>query len=87
MRKIPFCNYSLLKKVNDFYSGKIITIKTWSRSSVILPRFIGLIIYVHSGKKHVPVKVSEDMIGHKLGEFVLTRNFRCHPKRKESNRS
>ena len=54
-------------------------IKTWSRRSVILPEFIGLTIAVHNGKQHVPVYVTDQMVGHKLGEFALTRNFKGHP--------
>ncbi|XAO72537.1 MAG: 30S ribosomal protein S19 [Candidatus Vidania fulgoroideorum] len=77
--KEPFCSYKLIKKINNYLIGKIKTIKTWSRSSFILPRFVGLTIYIHNGKKHIPIKINEYMIGHKLGEFVITRNFKGHP--------
>ncbi|MGX7576947.1 30S ribosomal protein S19 [Candidatus Vidania fulgoroideorum] len=80
--KEPYCNYKLLKKINNFYKGKINIIKTWSRSSVILPRFIGLVIYVHNGKNHIAVNINEDMVGHKLGEFSFTRKFGGHPIKK-----
>ncbi|MGX7583139.1 30S ribosomal protein S19 [Candidatus Vidania fulgoroideorum] len=84
--KIPFCDFSLLKKINSFYLGKIDKIITWSRRSVILPRFVGLTIFVHNGKNHIPVRISENMVGHKLGEFSLTRTFRGHPKKKQTMR-
>ncbi|WP_458659085.1 30S ribosomal protein S19 [Candidatus Vidania fulgoroideorum] len=80
--KYPFCSYKLLKKVNNYLLGKIKLIKTWSRGSIILPRFIGLTFHVHNGKKHIPVDINEDMIGHKLGEFSFTRTFNGHPKNK-----
>ncbi|UOQ27932.1 SSU ribosomal protein S19p (S15e) [Candidatus Vidania fulgoroideae] len=83
--KIPFCELSLLKKINNFYLGKIDKILTWSRRSVILPRFIGLTIFVHNGRSHIPVRINENMVGHKLGEFSLTRTFRGHPKKKRQN--
>ncbi|QSW37958.1 30S ribosomal protein S19 [Candidatus Vidania fulgoroideae] len=78
---VPFCDFSLLKKVNNFYLGKINEIKTWSRSSVILPRFVGLKILVHNGKLFIPVFINENMVGHKLGEFSITRKFGGHPKK------
>ncbi|MGX7589372.1 30S ribosomal protein S19 [Candidatus Vidania fulgoroideorum] len=77
--KEPFCSYSLIKKVNNYFLGNLKIIKTWSRASVILPRFLGLTIYVHNGKNHIPIIINEEMIGHKLGEFVMTRNFKSHP--------
>lgn len=83
--KLPFCEFSLLKKINNFYLGKIEKVITWSRRSVILPRFVGLTIFVHNGKKHIPVKISENMVGHKLGEFSLTRTFKGHPKKTQIN--
>ena len=61
-------------------------IKTWSRRSTILPEFIGLTIAVHNGKQHVPVYVSDQMVGHKLGEFALTRTFKGHPADKKANK-
>ncbi|MGX7589075.1 30S ribosomal protein S19 [Candidatus Vidania fulgoroideorum] len=77
---MKFCEYKLLKKINKYYEGKIKTIKTWSRSSTILPKFVGLNIFVHNGKKHIPVYISENMIGHKLGEFSYTRKYPNHKK-------
>ena len=78
-KKGPFCDGSLVKKVETAQANKDKKpIKTWSRRSTILPDFIGLTIAVHNGKQHVPVYVSENMIGHKLGEFALTRTFKGH---------
>ncbi|MGX7576671.1 30S ribosomal protein S19 [Candidatus Vidania fulgoroideorum] len=79
--KNKYCNYKLLKKINKYYEGKINIIKTWSRNSTIMPKFVGITIYVHNGKKHIPVYVSENMIGYKLGEFVYTRKFIKHSKK------
>lgn len=79
IKKGPFIKESLLKKIEDMnQSGEKKVIKTWSRSSTIFPQMIGHTIAVHDGRKHVPVYVSEDMVGHKLGEFVLTRTYRGH---------
>ena len=82
LRKGPFVASHLAKKVTEVTSsGKLTTvIKTWSRSSTILPEMIGLTIAVYNGKQHVPVYVSDQMVGHKLGEFSPTRNFRSHVK-------
>jgi small subunit ribosomal protein S19 len=78
-KKGPFCDASLVKKVETAQANKDKKpIKTWSRRSTILPNFIGLTIAVHNGKQHVPVYVSENMVGHKLGEFALTRTFKGH---------
>jgi small subunit ribosomal protein S19 len=78
-KKGPFCDASLVKKVETSQANKDKKpIKTWSRRSTILPDFIGLTIAVHNGKQHVPVYVSENMVGHKLGEFALTRTFKGH---------
>ena len=78
-KKGPFCDASLVKKVETAQANKDKKpIKTWSRRSTILPDFIGLTIAVHNGKQHVPVYVSENMVGHKLGEFALTRTFKAH---------
>ena len=78
-KKGPFCDASLVKKVETAQANKDKKpIKTWSRRSTILPDFIGLTIAVHNGKQHVPVYVSENMVGHKLGEFALTRTFTGH---------
>jgi small subunit ribosomal protein S19 len=79
IKKGPFVQEGLLKKIEEMNaSGDKKVVKTWSRSSTIFPQMIGHTIAVHDGRKHVPVFVSEDMIGHKLGEFVLTRTYRGH---------
>lgn len=78
-KKGPFCDLHLLKKVETSHLNKDKRpIKTWSRRSTILPEFIGLTIAVHNGRQHVPVYVNENMVGHKLGEFALTRTFKGH---------
>ena len=79
IKKGPFVSERLLDRViamNE--SGKKSVLKTWSRASTIFPDMIGHTIAVHDGKKHVPVYITEDMVGHKLGEFVQTRTFRGH---------
>ena len=79
IKKGPFADAHLLKKVDEQQTAeKKQVIKTWSRRSTIFPSFVGLTIAVYDGRKHVPVFVTEDMVGHKLGEFVLTRTFRGH---------
>ena len=81
LKKGPFADESLLKAVNKAVeSGDKTVIKTWSRRSTIFPNFVGLTIAVHAGRKHVPVYITEDMVGHKLGEFVATRTYRGHEK-------
>ncbi len=81
LKKGPFADASLLKKIDAMNeSGDKSVIKTWSRRSTIFPQMVGFTIAVHDGKKHVPVYVTEDMVGHKLGEFVPTRNYRGHGK-------
>ena len=78
--KGPFVDTHLLKKVeNAVANSERRPIKTWSRRSMILPDFIGLTIAVHNGKQHVPVYITDQMVGHKLGEFALTRTFKGHP--------
>jgi small subunit ribosomal protein S19 len=78
-KKGPYCDGKLLKKIEGLdSSGKKTVIKTWSRSSTILPQMIGHTIAVHDGRKHVPILITENMVGHKLGEFVPTRTFRGH---------
>jgi small subunit ribosomal protein S19 len=78
-KKGPYIHSSLLKKVQLMSrSGDKRVIKTWSRASTILPAMVGLTIGVHNGKTHVPVYVTENMVGHKLGEFSPTRHFRGH---------
>ena len=79
LKKGPFVDGHLLKKVETAQSTKDKRpIKTWSRRSTIVPDFIGLTIAVHNGKQHVPVYISDQMVGHKLGEFALTRTFKGH---------
>ena len=79
LKKGPFVDGSLMKKVEAAQASRDKRpIKTWSRRSTILPEFIGLTIAVHNGRQHVPVFVNENMVGHKLGEFSMTRNFRGH---------
>lgn len=79
LKKGPYVDEKLLKKVLRAKENKDKKpIKTWARACVIVPDFIGVSIAVHDGRKHVPVYISEDMVGHKLGEFVLTRTFKGH---------
>ena len=78
-KKAPFVSESLLKKVEAMNeTGKKEVLKTWSRASTIYPQMIGHTIAVHDGRKHVPVYITEEMIGHKLGEFAPTRTFKGH---------
>ncbi|MCR5518264.1 MAG: 30S ribosomal protein S19 [Lachnospiraceae bacterium] len=88
LKKGAFADVSLLNKVKEMNEkGDKSAIKTWSRRSTIFPDFVGHTIAVHDGRKHVPVYVTEDMVGHKLGEFVATRTFRGHGKdEKKSSR-
>src|SRR3954467_12086571 len=79
VKKGPFVDYHLMAKVEAARaSNDKRPLKTWSRRSTILPDFVGLTIAVHNGKQHVPVYISENMVGHKLGEFALTRIFKSH---------
>lgn len=79
LKKGPYIEAKLLKKVQKAKdAGDRKAIKTWSRSSMIMPEFVGMTFAVHNGKKHVPVFVTESMVGHRLGEFVPTRTFRQH---------
>ena len=79
VKKGPYIQEALLKRVQEMNkTGKKAVLKTWSRSSTIFPDFVGHTIAVHDGRKHVPVYVTEDMVGHKLGEFAPTRTFRGH---------
>ena len=79
LKKPPFVYYKLAAKVDNAQSsGKKSVIKTWSRASMITPDFVGLTIAVHNGNKFIPVYVTENMVGHKLGEFAPTRTFRGH---------
>jgi len=88
VKKGPFVQESLLSKIIDMNkNGEKKVVKTWSRSSTIFPQMIGHTIAVHDGRKHVPVYISEDMVGHKLGEFALTRTFKGHIDRTEKKSS
>ena len=85
--KGPFVDGYLLKKADAaLSSGRKDVIKTWSRRSTIMPQFVGLTFGVHNGQKHIPVLVSEDMVGHKLGEFAPTRSFPGHAADKKAKR-
>ena len=87
LKKGPFADESLLKKVEAMEaSGDKQVIKTWSRRSTIFPIMVGHTIAVYDGRKHVPVYVTEDMVGHKLGEFVSTRTYRGHGKDEKKSR-
>jgi small subunit ribosomal protein S19 len=87
LKKGPFADGHLLKKVRTLNeSNEKQVIKTWSRRSTIFPEMLGHTIAVHDGRRHVPVYISEDMIGHKLGEFVLTRTYRGHGKDEKKSR-
>ena len=87
LKKGPFIHYKLEQRVLAAQaSGKNPTIKTWSRSSMISPDFVGLTIAAHNGNKFIPVFVSENMIGHKLGEFAPTRIFRGHAGQKDKGK-
>ncbi|MDR1794335.1 MAG: 30S ribosomal protein S19 [Erysipelotrichaceae bacterium] len=78
LKKGAFCDAHLMKKVEAMASGRKEVIKTWSRRSTIFPQFVEHTFAVYNGKEHVPVYVTEDMVGHKLGEFVPTRKFGGH---------
>ncbi len=83
LKKGPFVEQKLLKRVNEMTeSGKKKSIKTWSRASMIIPEFVGHTIAVHNGNRFIPVYITENMVGHKLGEFAATRIFRGHAKKK-----
>jgi small subunit ribosomal protein S19 len=87
VKKGPFVDLHLIKKVD---AARAVSdkrpIKTWSRRSTVLPDFVGLTIAVHNGKQHIPVYVTENMVGHKLGEFSLTRTFKGHAADKKAKR-
>ena len=81
LKKGPFADESLMKKIEALNeTDEKTVVKTWSRRSTIFPQMVGHTIAVHDGRKHVPVYVAEDMVGHKLGEFVSTRTYRGHGK-------
>lgn len=84
LKKPPFVHYKLMRKVEEAQSsGKKSVIKTWSRASTITPEFVGLTIAVYNGRQFIPVFITENMVGHKLGEFSPTRQFRGHSKGKK----
>ena len=86
LKKGPFVEEKLIARVEAMNEkGEKKVVKTWSRASVIFPEFVGHTIAVHDGRKHVPVYVTEDMVGHKLGEFAPTRTFKGHAGSKTSN--
>jgi len=86
VKKGPFVAPELIKRVNELNEkGEKKVLRTWSRASTIFPEFVGHTFAVHDGRKHVPVYVTEDMVGHKLGEFAPTRTFRGHAGSKTSN--
>ena len=88
IKKGPFVDAHLLKKVETVRAtSDKRPIKTWSRRSTVLPDFVGLTIAVHNGKQHIPVYVTENMVGHKLGEFSLTRTFKGHTAGKKAKKS
>jgi len=84
LKKGPFIDPKLLKKVEEVRRTNVRTvIRTWSRASTIMPEMVGMTIGVHDGRRHVPIFVSENMVGHKLGEFAPTRTFRGHTSKSE----
>ncbi len=87
IKKGPFVDAHLIKKIETVRStSDKRPIKTWSRRSTVLPDFVGLTIAVHNGKQHIPVYVTENMVGHKLGEFSLTRTFKGHTAGKKAKK-
>jgi len=87
IKKGPFCDEHLMNKVEQMnQASKKKVIQTWSRRSTIFPQFVGHTIAVYNGKEHVPVYITEDMVGHKLGEFAPTRTYRGHEKDKKAQR-
>lgn len=87
LKKGPFIHQGLLRKIEEMNTaGDKKVVKTWSRASTIFPQMVGHTLAVHDGRKHVPVYVTEDMIGHKLGEFAPTRTFRGHAGDKSSKK-
>lgn len=84
LKKGPFVEEDLLEKIREMNdSGKKEVVKTWSRASMVIPEMVGHTIAVHDGRKHVPIFISEEMVGHKLGEFAPTRIFRGHSRHTE----
>jgi small subunit ribosomal protein S19 len=88
LKKGPFVSPKLLKRVEEMNrKGERKVLKTWSRASTIFPQFVGHTIAVHDGKRHVPVYISENMVGHKLGEFAPTRFFRGHVRSEKATKA
>ncbi len=86
-KKGPFCAFKLLKKVREALKKlDKKPIKTWSRSSTIIPDMVGMVIAVHNGRQHIPVHISDQMVGHKLGEFAPTRTFKGHAADKKAKK-
>jgi small subunit ribosomal protein S19 len=86
-KKGPFVDERLLRRINEMnQTGQKKMVKTWSRASTIFPEMVGHTIAVHDGRKHVPIFITESMVGHKLGEFALTRTFRGHVRSDRSAR-
>jgi len=84
IKKGPYVEPKLLKKIEKLgHSDQKIVIKTWSRASTIIPGMVGQTIGVHDGRRHIPIFITEDMVGHKLGEFAMTRHFRGHSSKVE----
>ena len=87
LKKGPFVEFKLEKRIAEMNeSGKKKVVKTWSRTSIITPDFVGHTIAVHNGNKFIPVYITENMVGHKLGEFAPTRIFKGHPAKKDKNK-
>ncbi|MFQ6016264.1 MAG: 30S ribosomal protein S19 [Anaerolineae bacterium] len=88
LKKGPYVDQKLLKKIEEMNeSGERKVIKTWSRASTVFPEMVGHTIAVHDGRRHVPIYVSENMVGHKLGEFAPTRYFRGHTKKERATKA
>lgn len=86
-KKGPFVDAKLMKKVNALRaSGGKAVIKTWARSSMVVPEMLNLTLAIHDGRRHVPIYITENMVGHKLGEFVPTRTYRGHVRSEKSTR-
>ncbi len=87
LKKGPFCDLHLIRKIENAVATKDKKpIKTWSRRSTVLPEFIGVTVAVHNGRQHMPVYITDQMVGHKLGEFALTRTFKGHPADKKASK-
>lgn len=87
LKKGPYINLSLLRKVEDLNTAKKRqVVRTWSRASTIFPQMVGHTIAIHDGRRHVPIYITETMVGHKLGEFAPTRTFRGHVKAEKKGR-